>query len=246
MAICRVPGCEKQRTGFGVYCGKHLRRKQRHGDPQQITIGKTDLRPYEAKVEKWLDRRPSELGWEPLKGIVSQLVQDAQDVVAEYENGKLSVRHIREASNDIIKAAHEAPKGQKAIVQTVTGMYAMLKDRPRSFVSHEGFLFQLARRVRGLAETNVATSWNHKEGRVKRYYRDASPRRMEALGKLLSGALGGPALVVLETMDADEIAIKDERADTYAKLRQPTPIIDPTGERPAGPGGDQGTDSGQR
>ena len=64
-------------------------------------------------------------------------------------------------------------------------------------------------RLRSLTEVNVGTWYDHSTGRVKRAYRDLSPRISEVTGNWLASFISGPALAVAKR--EQELKAKRER-----------------------------------
>lgn len=73
-------------------------------------------------------------------------------------------------------------------------LYLLAEDRPRQFPTHRGFVFQLARRLRALAEANCGVWHDSLTGKAKRVYRDVPPRVTERVGTMVVEALGSGAL----------------------------------------------------
>lgn len=96
---CSIPGCTKPVRGRrSTMCEKHRQRRRRHGEPEQATISKAELKPYREEVEKTIERDRSGkilAGLEKLKGIMEGY---ARGVVSDYEHGRPMVRNRVDAA----------------------------------------------------------------------------------------------------------------------------------------------------
>ena len=90
------------------------------------------------------------------------------------------------------------------MIETVLAVYVMQELDPRRFRSDPGFRFQLVRRVRALADVNAGQRWDHKADKVRRVYRELTPRAVATIGQWLADALGG-AGVQLGRLEARDI-----------------------------------------
>ena len=75
----------------------------------------------------------------------------------------------------------------------VLAVYVMQELDPRRFRSDPGFRFQLVRRVRALADVNAGQRWDDKAEKVRRVYRELTPRAVATMGQWLAEALAGRA-----------------------------------------------------
>ena len=217
-----MPGCGKQTDGYSVYCSQHRRRQRRHGSAQQATISVARLKPHRDAIKRWLDVRPEENGWEPLRTLFRHLVEYAQNELELARSGA-SPRYLRQAHEDVLKVANEGPAVVDQAIVTVAAMYRLQAEDRLAFVSDDGFRVQLARRFRAHTDLNVAVSWSEVDGRNKRVYRDASNRRLVTLGQLLAKALGGLSLAVLSTMNDEADAKAAERKQAFERIMSATP-----------------------
>jgi hypothetical protein len=222
MRICRIPGCGKQTDGYSVYCSQHRRRQRRHGSAQQVTISVTRLKPHRDAIKRWLDSRPEENGWGPLRTLFRHLVEHAQTELELARTGA-SPRYLRQAHEDVLKVAGEGPAVVDQVILTVAAMYRLQAVDRLAFVSDDGFRVQLARRFRAHTDLNVAVTWSEADGRNKRVYRDASSRHLVVLGQLLAKALGGLSLAVIEAMDQEDRREAEERRQAFAAVMDSPP-----------------------
>ena len=77
------------------------------------------------------------------------------------------------------------------MIQVLLAMYVMEELEQRRFRSDPGFRFQLVRRVRALADVNAGTRYDYKSNKVRRVYREMSPRAVAMIGQWLADTLGG-------------------------------------------------------
>lgn len=239
MSTCRVPGCGKQTDGYSVYCSQHRRRQRRHGSAQQATISVTRLKPHRDAIKRWLDGRPEQNGWEPLRTLFRHLVEHVQTELDLARSGA-SPRYLRQAHEDVLKVAGEGPEVVDQAILTVTAMYRLQAEDRLAFVSDDGFRVQLARRFRAHTDLNVAVSWSEADGRNKRVYRDTSSRHLVILGQLLAKALGGLSLAVIEAMDQEGRREAEERRQAFAAVMD-SPPLQSTPASPAGASGGHST-----
>jgi hypothetical protein len=115
-------------------------------------------------------------------------------------------------------------------------MYLAQEQLDHRFVSDRHFWFQLARRFRSLGDTMTASKWdgraNNGAGKLRKMYKDLTPRGVEELAKWLVEALGGAGLNIALSIEADEKAVLAKRQayfDSFASIhsavatRQQTP-----------------------
>ena len=218
MRLCNVPGCAKQTEGYSSLCGSHKRRQRRHGSPTQTTISSAKLITYRRDIKRWLDGRPEQNGWDPLRTLFGHVVGEARAEL-DLAGTRASPRYLRQAHEDIVKVADEGAERVDQAVLTVASMFDLQNHEPRSFASDDGFRVQLARRFRSHSDVNVAVSWSQAEGRNKRVYRDASNRRLVTLGQLLSRALGALSMTIIATRGQEAAEKVQERQEAFERVR---------------------------
>ena len=182
MRICRVPGCGKQTDGYSVYCSQHRRRQRRHGSAQQATISVTRLKPHRDAIKRWLEGRPEENGWEPLRTLFRHLVEHSQTELELARTGA-SPRYLRQAHEDVLKVANEGPAVVDQAILTVAAMYRLQAEDRLAFVSDDGFRVQLARRFRAHTDLNVAVTLE----RGRRTQQAGLSGRLKSSSRLPSG-----------------------------------------------------------
>ena len=82
---CRMPGCERARSGHSPYCHAHRQRQRRHGAPDQTTITIAKIRPLRAEVCRWLDRRSDPTAWAKVEARWNALLDHARDHLADHD-----------------------------------------------------------------------------------------------------------------------------------------------------------------
>jgi hypothetical protein len=166
-----------------------------------------------------LSGRPEANGWEPLRTLFRHVLENSQTELAVL-SGKAAPRYLRQAHEDVLKVADEAPSVIDEGCLVVASMFALRQEQPTLFATDDGFRVQLARRFRALSDVNVATSWSQADGKVKRVYRDASSRRLATLGQLLSRGLGALSLTIHATMAQEESRKAQERHEAFERVRE--------------------------
>ena len=111
---------------------------------------------------------------------MTALTAHAEATLQAYSAGAAAVTYERQPAK-ILLALRDGVEAQ-SVIDTALAMFAFEAQRPGRFRSDRAFVFQLARRVRGLADTNSGSRWNAKEGRPKRTYTEVPPRVLECLG----------------------------------------------------------------
>ena len=185
---CAAGGCLSHSVGFSNFCSSHRKALGRNGHQDQTSITCKLLKPYVAKVVARQTANPNSPAWGILEARWESLQQVTQQTLSEYHQGKPSVTHEVTASHQLLNLS-SLPAG--LIVRTCLAMYLMANTEPRRFRSDRAFDFQLVRRVRALAAINSGSYWDPKLERVKRVYRDLSPRAIQALAGALKGVFGG-------------------------------------------------------
>lgn len=211
---CAAPGCTRAtKSPYSKYCNSHSTRAKRHGDVRQATIFEHDLKPYRAMVAEER-RRSRDTGkgaefWSLMAARWEAAVELARDTLGTYEMGVPMFYDQRRTASEIDGIAQEADV--VAVVDTVIAMYLIAEFEPRRFSGHRGFLFQLVRRLRGLAEANCGTWQDYLTGKMKRVYRDIPAKATEQVAAVVVEALGSGALTFSRTI-ARRDEVKREQA----------------------------------
>lgn len=214
---CQVSGCSgPAASGFSRYCSAHRANFRRHGEADQKAITKGQVRPYLSLVKARIAKNPHSPAWTTLEGRWRALLDHAEHIVAEHERGRPGSRIERLAAQEIIKLGKSVEA--RAIVEMTMAMVMMRELSPRSFRSDHAFWVQLGRRVRGLTDLNYGERYVHTTGKVRRCYRELSPRAGIMLGHWLSEALGVGGLHLARLEQADHERQLRERRDLHDAL----------------------------
>jgi hypothetical protein len=116
------------------------------------------------------------------------LVDHAHGIIADYARGRAGSRFERAAANEVVKLAGDVEP--RAVVVVTAAMVVMQELDPRQFRSDRAFWVQLARRVRALTDRHIGERWDNARGRVRRCYRELTPRAALILGRWLAETLG--------------------------------------------------------
>ncbi len=186
---CRAPGCRVAASSrFAAHCPRHKAALRRHGDAEQRSITKGMLTPYLRMAKNRIDKNSKNSAWATLEARWSALVAHAEAIVAAYEAGRPSIRHERIAAFEIIKLARNVEP--RRLLEVTSALVLMRELEPHYFKSDRSFWVQLSRRVRAEANVSFGERWDHRTGRVRRMYRDLSPRAAIIVGRWLASTLG--------------------------------------------------------
>ena len=204
MNHCRVPGCTTPASRWGTLCSTHKSRQRRHGHPSQEGITKADLAPFLAVIRQRKARNPDSPLWPGIEARWAALVDHCRGVVATALDGRAMNRDERTACHEVVKLAEHVEPAE--VVETALALYLMHEQQPRRFLSDDAFRHQLSRRLRGLAEVNAGTWFDHTTNKVKRVYRDLPATATQVMGAMLVEAFGlaGLLLARREAEDAEK------------------------------------------
>jgi hypothetical protein len=203
--LCRAPGCDSPTTSrFSVYCSRHQSRLRRQGDVAQEAISKAELKSYLKRVRQRIAKNPDNPAWGQLEARWLSVVEHAKGIVAAFHSGKAAARYMRKAAEEVLKVAEAATP--RDVIETVLAMSMMEELDRRRFRSDPGFRFQLVRRVRALADVSAGQRYDHRSGKVRRVYRELTPRAVATIGQWLAEALGGAGihLARIEVRDIEQ------------------------------------------
>lgn len=207
---CSVPLCSTPAAGFGNLCDRHKAIRRRHGHPEQSGITVQELAPYRKRVKQRMDKNKGNPAWGILGQRWEMIVNAAKANESEILNGRPFVIYQRDAQHELVKLANEVPID--SLIETALAMFLMQEEQPRRFKSDAAFDAQLARRARGLAETNAGTYWDDKTKKAKRVYRDVSPRTLAVMAEHLKTAFGVAGLYVARLEQQEQKQADSERA----------------------------------
>ncbi len=140
--------------------------------------------------------------------------------MAAWNGGRPQSGNDVRAAQELLKVAGHVDL--RHVIETALGLYLLQDADPRRFRSDEAFLFQLVRRVRGLADVNAGEYYDHITGKQKRVYRDLPPRVTRVCGRLLNGVFGLPGYTFakLERQDHEKVQrARDNFAEALTSLR---------------------------
>ncbi len=209
---CAAGNCAKTTTGCSKYCERHKRALRRHGHSGQAANTVAELKPYRDRVEARRKKNPHSPAWGILRDRWATVVRGAEEVVAQYSQGRAAIRGEVLAAGHIQRLAGEATP--EAVIDAALAMFLMREARPHRFKSDKAFNFELVRRARALAQSNAGSYFDQPSGMVKRVYRDILPVTMERLAVYLTIAFGAAGLQLAALDQRDE----DRRAAEGAKL----------------------------
>lgn len=214
---CQVAGCSTPAvSGFSPYCPAHRSNFRRHGEADQKAVTKAQVNPYLTLVKNRIAKNPHSPAWTTLEARWRALVDHAAHIVAEYERGRPGSRIERLAAQEIIKIGKSVTA--RAVVEMTMAMVMMRELHPRHFRSDRAFWVQLGRRVRGLTDLNYGERYVHATGKVKRCYRELSPRAGIVLGRWLAETLGVGGLHLARLEQADHKKQLAERRNLHDAL----------------------------
>lgn len=202
---CRAAGCTSPTaSGYSKYCVTHKARSRRHGSPDQTGISKTALRPFIRRVSARIASNPENPAWTILEQRWQALIDASRGHVEAWLAGRPGSRIERTVAYEISKLHEEG----KDVLRTTAAMFLMREEEPYRFVSDDAFLVQLSRRARGLSNMNFGESYDHTRDRIKRHYRDITPKAAILLGRTLAITLGAAGLHIarLEKSERDRMA----------------------------------------
>lgn len=191
---CGVARCTEPATGFSTLCDTHKKHQRRHGHAQQAAVTVHQLAPYVARVKARRAKNPTSDVWPILAARWDAVTENAQALAQRVAGGAAVVAPEAKAAEQWLRLAGNVPA--EAVVDAVLGMYLMRDAEPRRFQSDRAFLFQLVRRVRGLAPVNAGSYWDAQRGRARKVYQDLPPRVVEWLADALVKAFGGAGLIL--------------------------------------------------
>lgn len=199
---CAVSSCGAATAGHSTLCERHKRTQRRHGHPEQVGITVHDIKPYRKRVAARQSKNQNNPAWPLLAQRWQVLVDSSADTVATYLRGTAMVAYVVKAAEQVQRIATTV--SPEVVVETTLAMYLMREERPGRFQSDKAFSFELARRVRGLTESNAGTYWDAQTGKTKRVYKDLTPKAMEVLAGQLVSAFGGAGLFIAGLEKAEQ------------------------------------------
>lgn len=174
---CSVPYCNRLVRGnsWSHMCEMHRQRARRFGDPRQPSVRRAELRPYIKRVQQIFKKSDSEKVETGLRSI--------HGLLSDYCPEDLSNRFHAQASMEIARVLKQVSAKKCGI--TIGGMFLLRAESPSTFVSDRGFDFALVRAFRTMAGLSCGSTWDYRENRSRKWYRDLPMRTVERMALLL-------------------------------------------------------------
>jgi hypothetical protein len=215
---CTALHCAEPVSGYSTLCESHKRTLRRHGHALQKGVTALELKPFQERIYARRAKNPTNHSWELLQGRWEALTAHAKAMLVSHANGSASISYERQAAEQLSTLGSTVPKN--VVIDTALAMFLMWEQHPHRFMSDKAFNFQLARRVRSLAETNSGSHYSAKEGRLKRTYKDTPPRTLDCLAESLKVAFGVAGMRLAELEKKDVASLKAERLQLNDALRE--------------------------
>jgi len=215
---CAALHCAEPVAGYSTLCESHKRTLRRHGHALQKGITVLELKPFQDRITARRAKNPANPTWELLRGRWEALTAHAKATLDTYANGSPAISYERQTAELLGVLRTTVPVD--AVIDAALAMFLLWEQSPHRFMTDKAFNFQLARRVRGLAEANSGRHYSAKEGRIKRTYKDTPPRVLDCLAESLKVAFGvaGMRLADLERLDEQKLA--DKKLELSAALKE--------------------------
>lgn len=217
---CAAPHCAEPVAGYSTLCESHKRTLRRHGHALQKGITVLELKPFQDRISARRAKNPANPTWELLRGRWEALTAHAKAKVDAYANGSPAISYERQTAEQLGVLRTTVPVD--AVIDAALAMFLLWEQSPHRFMSDKAFNFQLARRVRGLAEANSGSHYSAKEGRIKRTYKDTPPRVLDCLAESLKVAFGIAGMRLAELERFDEQKMADKKLELSAALKEMT------------------------
>ncbi len=162
-------------------------------------------------------KNPTNPAWGLLQARWEALTSQAVAVLDAFALGAPTITYERMAAELLIVLRDAVPA--EVVVDTALAMVAMENQLPGRFRSDRAFLFEMARRVRGLANVNAGSRWSPVEARMKRTYTEVPPRVLERLGASLQLAFGVAGMRLAELDKRDAQGKQAERVELHDALK---------------------------
>lgn len=214
---CAVAVCGQATSGYSTHCEAHKRTLRRHGHAEQTGVTVHELAGHRRRVEARRAKNPGNPTWALLEARWDALTAHAEATLREYESGVAAIGFERQTAQQLLAIRDAAPA--KDVIDTALAMYSIQVERPARFKSDRAFLFQLSRRVRGLAEVNAGNRWSVSDGRMKKTYVEIPPKVLTCLGASLQTAFGIAGLRLAELDKRDVEGQQAERKQLHDALR---------------------------
>jgi hypothetical protein len=154
----------------------------------QKAVTKAHLWPYLKMVQKRIAKNPESIAWVILDERWRVLVDRVRAVLAKFATERGGARWEKLAAQEVVKLANDVPP--RVVVEVTSAMVMMWEMEPGRFKSDRAFWLQLARRARSLTHVNYGERRDHVRQRIRRRYRELSPKASLLLGQWLATTLG--------------------------------------------------------
>ena len=218
--LCTVMRCAELSSGFSTHCDSHKRTLRRHGHPEQKGITVYELQPFIDRVAARRMKNPGNPTWSLLERRWEALTAHAEATLGRYATGAPAISYERETAKQLMTLRDSVAANR--VIDVSLAMFAYSQQRPSRFKSDRALSFQLSRRVRALATVNIGSHRSAKDGRVKRTYRDISPRVLDCLAASLTMAFGVAGLRLAELEMKDALGVNAERQELHDALKDMT------------------------
>ena len=212
--LCAVPRCSGEAVGYSTHCDTHKKALRRHGHAQQAGVTVHQLGPYLQRVQARREKNPASDLWAILEARWLALSGNAGAINAKWAGGASMVGAEVEVAVQMLKLAVAVPAAD--VINAVLAMYLLRDAEPRRFQSDRAFMFQMARRVRGLTSLNAGSYWDNAKKKSRRVYQDLTPNVAELLASTLAFTFGavGLTLAAKEREDANQAQADTQRLAT--------------------------------
>jgi hypothetical protein len=174
---CTALHCAEPVAGYSTLCESHKRTLRRHGHALQKGITVLELKPFRDRIAARRAKNPANPTWELLQGRWEALTAHAKATLDTYASGSPAISYERQTAEQL--GTLRSTVSVDVVIDTALAMFLLWDQCPHRLMSDRAFNFQLARRVRGLAEANSGSHYSAKEGRIKRTYKDTPPRVLD-------------------------------------------------------------------
>ena len=215
---CTVMRCVELASGFSTHCDSHKRTLRRHGHPEQKGVTVFELQPFIDRIAARRLKNPGNPTWLLLERRWEALTAHAEATLDKFASGAPAISYERETAKQLMTLRDTVAVNQ--VIDVALAMFAFSQQRPSRFKSDRALAFQLSRRVRALATLNIGSHRSATDGRVKRTYRDISPRVLDCLAASLTMAFGVAGLRLAELEMKDALGANAERQELHEALKE--------------------------
>jgi hypothetical protein len=206
---CAVVGCRRAATRYSPHCEHHRTHARRHGHAEQLPLRAHEIEEHRAAVRAFMARHPKEEGWAIIGRRWKAVLAEAQGEIDARESGHATARHHYESAKALQRLAGRVE--YETLLETALALLLHLEANPGRYRSDDAFRFQFARIMRRLAPiTATGTAWDEARGRVRKTYRDWSPRLIRSFANRLLDAFGAAGIGLARRLKAAEARRQEE------------------------------------